>query len=346
MKPRKISTVLVVLLALWLSGGCGVVSVGQNHREALEHYVTALSLQAEDLDELALAELQEAARLDDDFALVHSMLGDIYRLGGQNEEAATAYEKAVKLDPWAFDDHLHLGQVYYVLKRFYDAVKVLKQAHALRPDHADANFSLGLSYFEIEDYELAQRYTAKANQLNPDNEVILSSLGHIHYKRGDYSKAIAAYKQSLELDGSQPEIMIKLGAIYTHLKRFAPAKLILNQAIQISPNQVEPHIALAYCHLVEGQWSRALERYQSAIEIDVSSYQAYSGLGVTYMMLYLKNPDAKQKALDALQAWDYSLELEPDQPRIRRLVEKYSLQITPSPIRGFEATPAVSETQN
>ncbi|MCH9021272.1 MAG: tetratricopeptide repeat protein [Planctomycetes bacterium] len=342
MKPRTLTAVSVLVLALWLSGGCGLLGVGRNHRAAVEHYVTALSLQAEDLDELAVAELQEAARLDTEFALAHSMLGDIYRLGGQNEEAAEAYEKAVRLDPWAFGDHLHLGQVYHVLKRFYDAIKVLKKAHTLRPDHADTNYSLGLSYFETEDYELAQLYTAKANQLNPDNEVILSSLGHIHFKKGDYYKAITSYKQALELDGNQPDIMIKLGAIYTNMKRFAPAKLILNQAIQIAPDQVDPHIALAYCHLIEGQWPQALERYQIAIEIDSSSYKAYSGLGVTYMMLYLKNPGNKQSAFEALQAWHYSLELEADQPRIKKLVEKYSRQFTPSQAQGFDI-PAVSQ---
>jgi len=233
-----------------------------------------------------------------------------------------------------------------VLKRFYDAIKVLKKAHRLRPDHADTNFSLGLSYFETEDYELAHLYTAKANHLNPNHKVILSSLGHIHYKKGDYYEAITAYKQALELDGNQPDIMIQLGAIYTHMKRFAPAKLILNQAIQSAPDQVDPHIALAYCHLIEGQWPQALERYQSAIEIDTSSYQAYSGLGVTYMMLYLKNPGDQQTALDALQAWHYSLELEPDQPRIKRLVEKYSLQITPSRVKGFDPAPGSAEAKN
>ena len=342
MKPRTSAAVSVLVLALWLSGGCGLWGVGRNHRAAVEHYVTALSFQAEELDELALAELREAARLDTEFALAHSMLGDIYRLGGQNEEAAASYEKAVRLDPWAFDDHLHLGQVYQVLKRFYDAIKVLKKAHALRPDHADTNFSLGLSYFETEDYELAQLYTAKANQLNPDNEVILLSLGNIHYKKGDYYQAIATYKQSLELDGKQPDIMIKLGAIYTNMKRFGPAKLILNQAIQTGPDQVEPHIALAYCHLMDGQWLQSLERYQIAIEIDSFSYKAYSGLGVTYMMLYLKNPGNKQSAFEALQAWHYSLELEADQPRIKKLVEKYSRQFRPSQVPGFD-TPAVSQ---
>ena len=173
MKLTK-NTHAVVLLALLLA--LTTLLVGCNpfqhwkHEKAVDHYVSALSLESADFDQDAIFQLEKAVQLDPDFALAHSRLGDVYREQGQYDQAANAYESACRLDPWAFPDHLNLGQVYKILERFSDAIRVLRRACQLRPDNASANYTLGACYYETENYEQAKTYCTRAAQIEPNNE--------------------------------------------------------------------------------------------------------------------------------------------------------------------------------
>jgi len=75
------------------------------------------------------------------------------------------------------------------------------------------------------------------------------------------------------------------------------------------------------------EFDRALEAYETALALDGDSASAYRGLGVVYMTRYVtegSDPTLRDKALEA---WNTSLEIKPDQEDLKRLVEKY----TPKP---------------
>jgi len=338
----------IVWILLVLAGCMGS---GSRKDRAIDHYVTAISLHEGQFDEEAASELEQAVRYDGEFSLAYSMLGGIYRQQKQYDKSAGAYENACRLDPWAFEDHLNLGQVYQILERYIDSIRVLKQAVQIQPDSAPAHYSLGVSYYKTDDYENAAEHCKKAADLDPNNVEILASLGDVYGKRQDDYQAVNSYKQALDLNPDQPEIMTKLGLTYTRQKRFDPARMILEKAIQADPAAVKPHIALGYTSLVEGkltytqakeemknsqataslrmqladrQFQEALEQYRQASQLEPSNTDAQNGMGVTCMMLFLKDPQNTQMGRDALACWHRSLELNPNQPKIKALVEKYN----------------------
>jgi tetratricopeptide (TPR) repeat protein len=315
----------LLLVSAFLLGGCWFT-----REKAVDHYVNALSLHEAALDEDAILELQAAVKWDHEFSLAYSMMGDLYREKEQYDDAANAYETACQIDPWAFSDHLNLGQVYQILERFIEAIDILKRACQLQPESAEANYTLGVCYFETEKYEEAARFCQKAADLAPDDSKILSSLGDIYQKSEDPYKAITAYKQALEVDPSQMDVMIRLGTTYISMKRYGPAKLILEKAVAAGPDKPEPYIALGYCLLSQKDLPKALEAYQKATEIDASSYKALNGMGVSSMMLYIggKKED-KQLAQQALNHWHKSLEVNSDQPKIKKLIDRYTPELYP-----------------
>lgn len=345
------------LVLFWLAiSGCGERLFTDSHDRAIDHYVSALSLQYQQKTEEAIYELQQALRDDIDFVLAHSMMGEMYRGQGKNKEAAVAFELACKIDPWSYEDHLNLGQVYQVLKRFYDAIAALNRATVLHPESAIGHHNLGQCYYETNDFEKALTAVDRASELDPDNPLILASLGNIHAKGGDPYEAIRVYQQALELNPDDIEVMVQLGTVYTDMKRFAPARLVLEKAAEIAPDQPGPHVALAYSLLKEEQYPQAIQAYESAIALDENSYLAQSGYAAANMILYLrtdrKNNEYTQKAL---RAWHRSLEIEPEQPRVKKLIEKYTRQLaasTPPPpqlrqplclnITGEAAVPTVA----
>jgi tetratricopeptide (TPR) repeat protein len=322
---NKLTYALYAALFVMLSFSAGCLKPWFAHRRAIEHYVTAMSLQSVDFNDDAVLELQEAVKLDSDFALAHSMIGDIYLKQGKYPQAAGAYEQACQLDPWAFSDHFHLGQVYQVLKRFQDAVKVFKRACLLKPDDTQANYQLGVCYYEINDFDNAAKYCGKAAELEPANADIFASLGKIHGKSGDDYKAINFYKQALEINANQPDVMVSLGMVYVRMKRFGPGQLILEKAVALAPDNADTHIALGYCLLCEEDPTKALDQYKQAIGLNADNREALNGIGVAGMILYFNQQQQDKKlAQSSLESWHRSLELEPDQPKIKRLVEKYT----------------------
>lgn len=324
----KISKKLIIIaLAISLLGitGCGGYFPWASHRRAVNHYVTAISLESAEFDEDAIFQLRQAVELDPDFALAHSKLGSLYQQAGQHKKAANAFENACKLDPWSFDDHLSLGNVYKILKRFTEAVKTLRRACQLQPDSTTANYSLGLCYYETKQYEQAKRYCLRAAELTPDDLQIVATLGDIYGKTGDDYHAINSYKQALEANPQDTTLMVKLGTVYVRMKRFSPARHILIKAVEKTPQNADTHIALAYCLLSERKLQDALDSYKRAHRLDPKNYKALNGIGVTYMFMFIENKEDRQMARDAIEAWHQSLELNPNQPKITKLIQKYSV---------------------
>lgn len=318
---------LVLVLILLASVGCNHWPWKTRHRRAVENYVTAITYRNAAQNQDAINELQEAVRLDFKFSLAHSMLGDLYRQNGQLDQAAAAYENACKLDPWAFKDHFSLGQVYQSLKKFSDAIRVLKRACQIQPNHPQVNYTLGICYYETGDYDQAKVFCGRAVELEPNDPAIQAGLGDVFNKTGDDYKAINAYKQALELNPNDDEVMVRLGHVYTRMKRFEPAKLILEKAIKTAPEKPKPYLAMAFCYLSEGQLGDAHDKYQAVIKIDPKNCEALNGIGVVCMTAYVSNHQDLQKAQVALESWHRSLEINPDQPKIKRLVAKYTSEI-------------------
>ena len=62
----------------------------------------------------------------------------------------------------------------------------------------------------------------------------------------------------------------------------------------------------------------------SDVEIDENDWMARKGLGVAYMLVSMKNQnDEKLRAL-ALEQWNISLQIKPQQPKLAQLIKQYS----------------------
>jgi len=316
-KMKWLVTGVILLLC------CGCIRPWLARRRAVRHYAVALALQDAQFERDAMVQLREAVRFDSDLALAHSMLGDLSRKYGRYDQAAEAYANACRLNPWAFDDHLHLGEVYRILKRFNEAIVALRRACQLQPKNAEANYGLGICYYETEKYDLAAAFCRRAAELAPDNHEIMSSLGDIYGRNGEDYRAIKAYKQALELDPNDYDVMIRLGMVYLHVEWYNPAQFILQKAVAAARRNPEPRIALGYCLLCRDTPAAALEQYQEALELDAESFAALNGIGVAKMLVYLEDRRQQSLCAEAIECWHRSLELNPDQPKIQRLLAKY-----------------------
>lgn len=320
-----------MLLILATAGGC---LSGVRRSIATSYLESSKELTARDDSEAALAELAKAIRFDSTLAEAHEAVGDIYRKRGNYEQASEAYKEACDNDPYAFRPHYHLGLMYHRLgesamvinkakQLFQDAVKIYLRAITIEPDDFDANLNISVCYFKLGLPGLARQYCQAATQINPRSARAHSNLGIIYYSQNKLYEAVRAYRQSLELRMHQPRVWLSLGSTYMRLNRIKRALSAFKIAARQAPRDSTPWVMMGACHYHKRDFARAMAAYDKAIDLGPSNAKAYRGRGVVCMTLYVmdsKRFGMREKAIDS---WHSSLELQPNQSDLRRLIEKY-----------------------
>ena len=321
----------VIVPAMLLLVGC-TASLPQ--KTAIDHYVAGQLLMEQGDYEAALAELREAVRADSSLSVAHCAAGDIYRKQGNLELARRSYEDACGANPYAFKPHYNLGVVYQsiaeadkkiesVKANLLKAVEAYVRAITIQSGDFDANLNLSVCYYQLEKYDLAEQYCKAAIEIDAKSGAAYSNLGIIYDCQGRLYDAISAYKASLEIDTHQGEILLNLGSTYMRQGRLKQAVNTFELASKELPEHSAPWEQIAACHFHLGQEQQAFEAYQKATSLNAKSSVAHRGLGVIYMTQFLRDRNQTTLRDQALEEWNTSLEIQPNQPDLIKLVEKY-----------------------
>jgi len=153
-------------------------SVETIRTEALALVAKGRELYRNDEDTQALEAFQQAIKLNPELAEAHFRLGLTYDALGQEQEAQSAYKKAVETYKkyLATDEndedaeaHYNLGQTYAGLHLYSEAVREYKQAVRLKPDDAAIHYDLGLALMRLAQYDEASATFSKSLELDPQN---------------------------------------------------------------------------------------------------------------------------------------------------------------------------------
>ena len=310
---------VVAVATLTVAGGCAVI----NEYRANWHVGRGEALLAAQDLEAALAEFEAAARLTPQLAVVHSRMGVIYRRMGEYERAIDSFVKAIRRDPFSFDDTFNLAQLYHFMNRITEAIRAYLHAVQLDPDNFDAQINLGVCYQQTGDFDQAIERFRKAIDIDPNRPHAYVNVGVALDAQKRYYEAIRAYKEALERDSHQPLVLVNLAQTYMNQDRLTMGRRALEQAIRMDPQLAAAHEALGYCLFRMRNFEGAELSYKQALAYDWRLPRSLAALGSVNMLRYLKDNSLVDRRDRALEYWHRSLELDPDQPRIRRLVAQY-----------------------
>ncbi|MBW8016539.1 MAG: tetratricopeptide repeat protein [Planctomycetes bacterium] len=329
----------------------GTWKVGRKNAdtEAVKLYVDAMMLnEIKEWDE-AIKKLNAAVEHAPEFSLAYSFKGDIYQLTKQYEVSADSYDQATRIDPWSFKDFANLGKVCQIIENFTRAVKAYVSACEIKTDNFDVHLGAGRCFYELDNFDLAFGYCQRAKEIDPNTGNVDVLLGDIHIAKSDaylldkqddaakasLAKAVASYKRALEIDGNKPDTMVSLAVVYTRQENFDFAEELLHSAIEKDPNSSTAfqYLGFVQLNLHKEDLSLAMNSYNKAVEIDGNDWMAHKGLGVVYMLKFLivRDKAEKQNTLDnldktfklkAMENWDVSLTIKPDQPHLKKLYEE------------------------
>ena len=123
---------------------------------------------------------------------------------------------------------------------------------------------------------------------------------------------------------NQPLIQLYLAENLIQQKKFAESRSVLSELIRVQDTPLHRK-RLGDSYAGEKDFAGAVQQYQTALKLDANYYPALNEIGAANIADYEKGltlDDSKRKA--ALEAWQQSLAIKREQPRIVALMQKYA----------------------
>lgn len=243
----------------------------QYHKQAFSDPAIEES-QKQELTEKAIKELQEALKIDPNYAKAHLELGVLYQEKADREgalqelqQAKSDYENAFRelrqaanINPNDAEAHFRLGGIYQVFGGYDQALSEFEEALRINPNFPRIHTAIGSVY-----HTLGVRMLVKATKLDW-SYLLPDTLKEISYKNKDeLKKAIDSYTSAIEFDTANATIYSKLGQAYCSWAQEEYQKAIAADSLDTTAQ-----LWLGMAFLEKGYPNRATVQYETLKNLD------------------------------------------------------------------------------
>ena len=320
----QIVTILMGAVVFVLLTGCAGETAKPAQAAAVDNYVHGvLAYKNGDRDQ-AIKDLQLAVEERPDLVMAHDLLGDVYQSRREYRNALTQYRATTKLDPYFFKNYYKQGLTLQLLNRVKEAIAAYLQALNLEPNDAMTNQNLGVAYMSLDDLANAIKYCRRAVELDPKAAPGWSNLAVALDTSRLYEDAEKAYRTAMELDSARLEIPEALAMNLVHQNRLEEAQSVMDQVVRLG-NTAAHRKRLGDILSMRKKYAEAVGEYGRALDLDPRYYPALNETGRALVAQFNQSLELDdEKRLAAVEAWNKSLRIKPDQPRVAELLKSYA----------------------
>ena len=242
-------------------------------------------------DDRAIADYNEALRLDPKFTFAYNNRGRTYWAKGDNDRAIADFNEALRLDPIFTLAYNNRGNAYGAKGDNDRAIADFNEALRLDPKFTFAYFNRGRAYRAKGDDDRAIADYNEALRLDPKDSLAYFNRGNAYWAKGDNDRAIADYNEALRLDPKYSHTYLHRGWAYFYRGKFAEALADFNQASELDPSNAYSALYLD----IAGQRNALESRLpQATSKLDMTKWPA----AAVRMFLGQLTPDAMLVAAD------------------------------------------------
>jgi len=270
----------------------------------------------------AIRKFDEAIALDAEFVRAHAALGEAYwrkyELTRDREwvqKAAEHGEKAIHLGDGLAEAHITMALIYNGMSRHDDALAIL--AHLEEPENSSsaALTQLGRAYEGLGRLDRAEEAYKQAVERKRTYWGVHNELGVFYYHQGRFREAAEAFATVVELTPDNIRGYNNLGAMYIALDDFERAREIFEHSLSIAPNG-DALSNLGTLYYREGNYAKAIDLYEEALEHGAVDYLVWGNLGSAYYWIG-KDPDRMTTVLQrAIELAEQAREVSPGNPSL------------------------------
>jgi tetratricopeptide (TPR) repeat protein len=229
----------------------------------------------------ALAEIEEALKVQPDDSRAFVSLGAIHMQGGDAEEAEGAFRQAIELAPTSVEAHLALGNYLWAADRAAEAEASIKQAVALGPQHLLANRMLAALYMATGRGDQAEEplKMVAAASTSPAATLQLADY-YLRVNRTDEARALLT--ELAQEPSGFADAESRLASLDYAEKRTAAAHERLDGVIARAPVYTPALVTKAHWLAAENKLDEALELAQAAVKAGPDSATAHFALATVH----------------------------------------------------------------
>jgi tetratricopeptide (TPR) repeat protein len=255
----------------------------------------------------AIAQAQQGAFLNPRNPVVQVEVGRIFEAGGNLEQAAASYRKALESDPTYVPALLALVQAQSRSGKTDEALASVQNLVRQYPQNAEAQLLLGRMLLRKGDWAGAAAALEVAAAGLPRNAEAHARLGTAYQFTRRAPEALAAYRKAVELDPKNLDYRTTYGIMLGINKDYAGGVAELKKVIE-SPGYKSPdaylNLGWLYRNMEPRRAEESVAAYKKALELDPTNEQA--ALGMAWAYSYQKRYD------DSIAAFNKAMQLDPD----------------------------------
>ncbi|MBC7287538.1 MAG: tetratricopeptide repeat protein [Armatimonadetes bacterium] len=238
------------------------------------------SPEAADAFSRAIQYLEKAVTIAPTRADVHAELARAYLAADRLEAAVAEAENALRLDPKNLIALNTAGSVYYYRGEMAIALDYFSRAAEINPNDAQTHVNLGNTYFQMNSWHQAREEYQRALDLIPTAKIantafqrakLYFAIGLCFDRTLNYDKEIEALSQAIHLDDAYFDAYLQLAAAYAAQKEYRAAAQALRIAVQKASNdadRVRAYLELGRTLEQAGNTHEAVAAYTAAATID------------------------------------------------------------------------------
>jgi tetratricopeptide (TPR) repeat protein len=193
----------------------------------------------------AIAQYQQALRLDPSSSAAHHNLGLVLQGQGRSQEAMAEFRAALQLQPDYESAEHNLANRLADAGRLDEAIAHYLAAIRLDAKHAESYNGLGICYAMQGKMPEAERQFREAVRLNPEFAGAQSNLANALGAQDKLTEAIPHYEKALQITPNDFQTHYNFGLTLLRQGRRAEAKAQFTEALRLHPDYPEARTALA-----------------------------------------------------------------------------------------------------
>jgi tetratricopeptide (TPR) repeat protein len=238
----------------------------------------------------AVAQMEEAIRIDPTQSRYFSALGGFELSRGQIKDAEQAFRKAVALDPRSPRAQIALGYYFWSTGRLREAESTFKTALSLDPHSALVNRILTTLLLATNRVTEAEPYLRTLAQIQRRYGLTLTDYYLAQRRFNDAEQVL----QSLVSDGSvQTQVRLRFAALRLSQGRVADADDSIDAVLLDEPRNASALLAKAQTLIARDRIADAIPQARAAAEADPQNVQARYVLGKLYVETSQPSPAIK-----------------------------------------------------
>ncbi|MDG3002281.1 tetratricopeptide repeat protein [Paludisphaera mucosa] len=218
-------------------------------------------------------------------ATAYSGLAQVHHRLNRNDEALAEYDQAIRIDPGDPNSRIGRGDVHRALGDFDRALADLDEAVRLGPGYPRAFASRGRLLEDLKHDDRAEADYSRAVAIDPSYAFAYRLRGGLRSRLGRNDEALADFEVVGKLRPNDSETLKDRGGVLVRMNRPREALAELDRAIQIDPKNAKAYQNRGAAYNNLARYEEAVADLDRAIKLDPDNAGARTNCGLAYFML-------------------------------------------------------------